>query len=52
MINDYPPMIIYDEDKGVYYLALQQFDETEDLDMFADFIREQTVKTWTRGMRL
>ena len=52
MINDYPPTIIFDEDKGVYYSALQRFDEDENLDTLAGFIREQTVKTWTRVMRL
>ena len=31
MINDYPPMIIYEEDRRAYYDALQAYDEQEDL---------------------
>lgn len=48
MINDYPPTIIYDEDKDIYYQALVVFDKTEKLDGFVAFIKEQTCKTWTR----
>ena len=50
MINDYPPMIIYEEDRRAYYDALQAYDEQEDLDLLTEFFEEQTVKTWTRSM--
>ena len=52
MINDYPPTIIYDEDKSVYYEALQKYDEQEALDSLVAFLEEQTVKTWTHSMEL
>ena len=52
MINDYPPMIIYDEDKGAYYDALQRYDEQEELDSLSEFMEQQTVKTWERTMEL
>jgi len=52
MINDYPPMIIYDEDKSVYYAALQKYDEQETLDDLVTFFEAQTVKTWERSMEL
>ena len=52
MVNDYPPMIIYEEDKKEYYLALQAYDEEEDLDALTDFFKKQTVKTWERSMNL
>jgi len=52
MINDCPPMIIYEEDKTVYYAALQQYDEQETLNALADFFETQTVKTWSRAMEL
>lgn len=52
MINDYPPMIIYKEDKRRYYDALQQYDEHETIEHLVAFFKEQTVKTWTRSMRL
>jgi Fic family protein len=52
MINDYPPMIIYEEDKREYYSALQQYDEQEALAPLVSFFEAQTVKTWDRVMRL
>lgn len=32
MINDYPPLIIYEENKKEYYSALQIFDENLSLE--------------------
>ena len=52
MINDCPPMIIYEEDRRTYYEALQAYDEREELDPLAGFFEEQTVKTWARSMEL
>ena len=52
MINDYPPMIIYEEDRRAYYDALQAYDEQENLVLLTEFFEEQTVKTWTRSMEL
>lgn len=52
MINDCPPMIIYEEDRRTYYEALQAYDEREDLDLLTRFFEEQTVKTWARSMEL
>ena len=52
MINDYSPMIIYEEDRRAYCNALQAYDEQENLDLLTEFFEEQTVKTWTRSMEL
>lgn len=52
MINNYPPMIIYDEDRREYYGALQLYDEYEDLSALVEFFEAQSVKTWTRAMTL
>lgn len=52
MINDYPPMIIYEEDKRGYYEALQAYDEQETIDPLVSFFEEQTSKSWTRTMEL
>ena len=52
MINDYPPTIIYEEDKRRYYAALQEYDEEETITPLVAFLEEQTVKTWERVMRL
>lgn len=40
--------ILFDEDKETYYLALAVFDQTEKLDGFVGFLKEQTVKTWVK----
>lgn len=46
MIHNYPPTIIHEENKDVYYMALAAFDKTEKIDGFIKFIEEQTIKTW------
>jgi Fic family protein len=48
MLNDYPPVVIFNEDKETYYLALEVWDKTDKLDGFKQFIMEETVKTWRR----
>lgn len=49
MINDHPPLIVYDEDKHAYYDALHQ---DEALAPLAEFFREETAKTWRRALEL
>lgn len=48
MTHDYPPVIIYDEDKPTYYMALAVFDKTGKIDGFITFLKEETEKTWTK----
>ena len=48
MIHDLPPVIIFDEDKETYYMALEVFDHTDKIDGFVKFLKEQTIRTWTR----
>ncbi len=48
LINDYPPVVIYNEDKQIYYMALAAYDKTERIDGFIEFIQEEAVKTWER----
>ena len=50
IINNYPPLIIYEEDRKAYYEALKHYDEDEVLDLLETFFREQTVKTWGRAL--
>ena len=45
--HNYPPVIIYSEDKNTYYMALAVYDKTGKLDGFRKFIEEQAVKTWS-----
>lgn len=46
MLNNLPPIVIPNEDKSTYYLALEVFDRTGELDGFIKFLKEQTVSTW------
>lgn len=46
MINDYPPVIIYNEDKGIYYKALEAFDKNDDIIPMWNFLKIEAVKTW------
>ena len=48
MCCDMPPVVVYEEDKELYYMALSVFDKTEKLDGFEMFLKEEMVKTWER----
>jgi len=48
MINNLPPAVIFDEDKETYFMALEVFDHSDKIDGFVEFLKEQTIKTWTR----
>ena len=51
MTHEYPPTVIYEEDKKTYYMALAVYDKTEEISGFEEFIKEQTVKTWSMASR-
>ena len=46
MKHNYPPIVIFNEDKETYYLALEVFNKTQKLSGFVTFLKEQAVKTW------
>ena len=50
MTNDHPPLIVYDEDKRGYYTALQEYDESENIDALIEFLRVQCEKTWEKTL--
>ena len=52
MLNDHPPLIVYDEDKQDYYKALQQYDEEEVLEPLVTFFQQETVQTWQRALEM
>lgn len=52
MTKNHPPLILYDEDKRMYYECLQKYDETEDLNSLYDFFRYETEKTWKKTLEL
>lgn len=51
MLHGLPPVIIFDDDKETYYMALEVYDRTEYIDGFVKFIKEQMVSTWKSRIR-
>ncbi len=52
MTHDHPPLIVYDEDKRVYYECLQKYDAAEELDPLYEFLKYETEKTWQKALTL
>lgn len=52
MIHEHPPLIVYDEDKALYYECLQKYDDEENLDPLTAFLRYETEKTWSKALEL
>ena len=50
MINDLPPIIIYNEDKKYYYLALEKFTTKEDISLIVEFLKYEMIKTWEKTL--
>ncbi len=50
MTHDHPPLIVYDEDKGLYYRCLQKYDEAEELSHLYEFFKYETEKTWAKAL--
>lgn len=48
ILHGHPPVILYNEDKDTYYLSLAVFDKAGEIDGFVRFLKEQTIKTWTK----
>lgn len=52
MINDHPPIIIYDEDKNLYYDCLQEYDTKEEIKPLLQFLIYETEKTWSKSLEV
>ncbi|MCX5779969.1 MAG: Fic family protein [Firmicutes bacterium] len=52
MINNHPPLIVYDDDKRLYCESLQKYDKDEDLSALNEFFKFQIKKTWEKAMAL
>lgn len=50
MINDLPPIIIYNEDKKYYYAALKKFNTEEDISLMVEFLKYEMTKTWEKTL--
>ena len=46
IMHNHPPIIVHEEDRKVYYTALEAWDSVQDLDKLRNFLKEQTAKTW------
>ena len=52
MLRNHPPLIIYNEDKRLYYECLQKYDESEDINSLREFFRYEAQKTWEKSLAL
>lgn len=52
MINNQPPLIVYNEDKKPYYECLNKYDKQESLDSLVEFFKYETEKTWDKTIIL
>lgn len=52
MTHNHPPLIVYDEDKHLYYECLQKYDESEELNPLYEFFKYETEKTWEKALTL
>lgn len=52
MTHNHPPLIVYDEDKRMYYECLQKYDEAEELNSLYEFLKYETEKTWEKVLAL
>ncbi len=48
LVNNLPPVIIYNEDKKYYYEILEKFDEENDLKSSVEFLKYEMEKTWEK----
>ena len=52
MTHGHPPLIIFDDDKKLYFECLQKYDESEILEPLHGFLEYETEKTWEKTMDL
>ena len=50
MTHNHPPLIVFEEDRGRYYEALEHFGEHENLDLLHTFLLHQLEKTWIKAL--
>ncbi|MBR4489854.1 Fic family protein [bacterium] len=48
LLNNHPPVIVFEEDRKAYYTALEAWDERQELDPLIVFLKDQTAKTWQK----
>jgi len=49
--HNHPPVIIYQEDRKLYYAALEAWDKKQDLKAMRFFLKMETAKTWDKQVQ-
>lgn len=44
--NNLPPIVLFENEKEKYYLALEHFNDSQEIDKMVNFLEEQAYKTW------
>lgn len=50
--HEFPPLVVYDEDKALYYQCLEKYDTEETIDSLVEFLQYETEKTWGTALEL
>jgi len=50
--NNLPPIVLFESDREVYYLALEYFNQTQEINKMVDFLEDQAYKTWIKDYNL
>ena len=51
VLHGHPPIVIHEEDRKLYYAALEAWDTEQQLGPMCIFLREQTAKTWEKQIK-
>ncbi|SHI08785.1 Fic family protein [Clostridium grantii] len=46
--NELPPIVLFENDREEYYLALEYFNETQEIYKMVNFLDNQSYKTWIK----
>ena len=46
--NNLPPIVLFEEDREEYYLALEYFNSKQEIDKMVNFLDDQAYKTWVK----
>lgn len=50
MTHNHPPLIVYDQDKRLYYECLEKYDAEETIAPLTEFLKYETEKTWEKTL--
>ena len=51
MTHDEPPLIVFDEEKNLYYDSLKAFDLAENIVPLKKFLEMETIRTWSKTLK-